>query len=184
MLDELVAAVSALPSGSAVGLSGFAGAGKSTLAHEVASVLAGVGVVTGDDFLDSAGCLVVTDDWAGLERDRLREQVLDPWRNGEPVRWERRHWDRGLQEWCELPPCDVLLVEGVGVLHPSLSWDLAVWLDVPAETAVAQGIRRDHELYEVDTEPAWREIWAPTDLLFLARFRPDLAADLVLRVEP
>lgn len=179
MIDSLVAAVSALPPRSVVGLSGFGGAGKTTLATALADAVPRVAVVAGDDFLDPAGCAVVTDDWAGMDRSRLREQVVDPFRRGDPVRWQRHDWDEGLAEWHDLPPCEVLVVEGVGVLHPSLSWDLTVWVDVTPGVALARGIARDRGRYD-DHETLWREVWTPTDEAYVARFRPDLTADLVL----
>lgn len=181
MTGELVAAVSALATRSVVGLSGLAGAGKTTLARAVAVSVPGVAVVSGDDFLDPSRCAEITHDWAGLDRARLRSQVLNPFRAGEPVRWQRHDWTAGLAEWHDLPPCQVLIVEGVGLLHPSLSWDLAVWLDVDPEVAVAQGVSRDRDLLGIDTGRAWREVWAPTDQAFVDRYRPDLSADLVLR---
>ncbi|MGH3744879.1 MAG: AAA family ATPase, partial [Mycobacteriales bacterium] len=176
----LVAVVSALPPRSAVGLSGLCGAGKTTLAAALTAALPRVAVVAADDFLDPAGCTVVTDDWSGLERLRLRDQVVEPFRQGAPVRWQRRDWDHGLVEWHDLPPCEVLVVEGVGVLHPSLAWDLTVWLDAAPSLALARGIARDRGRYD-DHERLWREVWTPTDLAYVARFRPGATADLVLR---
>lgn len=180
VIDSLVAAVSALPPRSAVGLSGFGGAGKTTLATGLARALPRVAVVAGDDFLDPAGCVEVTDDWAGLDRGRLRDQVIDPFRRGEPVRWQRHDWDAGPAEWHDLPACDVLVVEGVGVIHPSLSWDLTVWLDATPDVARSRGIARDRGRYD-DHETLWRDVWTPTDIAYVARFGPDRTADLVLR---
>jgi uridine kinase len=77
-----------------------------------------------------------------------------------------------------VPPCDVLVVEGVGLVHPSLSWDLAVWLDVAAEVALARGMARDTAQGQDVSE--W-PVWAETDRRYFERYRPDLAADLVLR---
>jgi len=180
VIASLVDAVSALPDRSVVGLSGFGGAGKTTLAAALAKALTQVVVVAGDDFLDPAGCLIVTDDWAGLDRSRLRAQVLDPFHQAEPVRWQRHDWDEGLAEWHDLPPCEVVVVEGVGLLHPSLSWDLTVWLATDPTVALSRGIARDKGRYD-DHETLWRDVWTPTDIAYVARFRPDLTADLVLR---
>lgn len=177
VLGPLLAAVAALPDRSVVGLSGFGGAGKTALAAVLADRLPRVAVVAADDFLDPAGCALVTDDWGGLDRDRLRRQVVDPFRRGVPVRWQRHDWVAGPAEWHDLPPCSTLLVEGVGLLHPSFAWDLAVWLDVDPDLALTRAIARD---LAQDADVSGWPIWAETDRRYRARFRPDLTADLVI----
>ncbi len=182
MIEELAAAIAALEAPAAVGLSGRGGAGKSSLCRQLVAAMPGVAVVAGDDFLDPAGCAEVTDDWRGLDRARIARELIGPFHRGEPVRWRRLDWVAGeLAETRELPPCEVLVVEGIGVVHPSLSWDLTVWVEVDAEVALERGIRRDHDEYGVDFEEVWREVWGPTDDAFVARFRPVETADLVLR---
>lgn len=176
-VERLVAAVSALPDRSAVGLSGFGGAGKSTLAAALAHRLPQVAVVAGDGFLLRDRCLVLSDDWAGVDRDRLDRQVLQPFRAGRPVRWQEYDWASDSYDWRDLPPCRVLVVEAVGLLHPSLSWDLSVWLDVDPDVALARAIARD---LGQDADVSDWPMWAETDRLFRARFRPDITADLVL----
>ena len=182
MLDELVAAIEALEAPAVVGLSGRGGAGKSSLCRRLVDVLPGIAVVAGDDFLDPVGCAAVTDDWRGLDRARIARELIGPFHRGEPVRWRRLDWGTGeLAEAHELPPADVLVVEGIGVVHPALAWDLTVWVEVDAEVAMERGIRRDHDEHGVDVEEVWREVWGPTDDAFVARFRPAETSDLVLR---
>lgn len=176
-LDELVDAVGALPAPAVVGLSGFGGAGKSTLAAALATARPDVRVVPGDGFLLRGPCGVVDDDWAGVDRARLRRAVLDPFRAGLPVRWDAYGWEADAWFPKELPPGGVLVVEGIGVIHPSLHWDLAVWLDVDPDVALARAVARDTELGHDLT--GW-DVWHQTDRRFFARHRPDLAADLVL----
>lgn len=176
-LERLVAAVDALRTPTTVGLSGFGGAGKSTLAATLAAAVPGVEVVAGDGFLLREVCGVVNDSWAGVDRDRLRHQVLEPFQAGTPVRWDSYDWEADAWFSCELPPCRVLVVEGVGLIHPSLPWDLAVWLDVPPEVALSRALARDtaqgHDL------SGW-DVWSQVDRRYFARYRPDLAAHLVL----
>jgi uridine kinase len=182
VLEALVDAVSVLETPAVVGLSGRGGAGKSSLCRELVGVLPRVAVVAGDDFLDPAGCAAVTDDWRGLDRARIARELIGPFHRGDPVRWQRMDWGTGsLAEWHELPPAEVLVVEGIGVVHPALAWDLTVWLEVDAEVALRRGIRRDRDDDGVDVEAVWREVWGPTDDAFIARFRPAETADLVLR---
>jgi uridine kinase len=172
MHDALAAAIGRLRSPAVVGISGFGGAGKSTLAASL-----GLPVVPGDGFLIRSLCHDVNDSWAGVDRSRLSHQVLEPFRAGAPVAYDCYDWETDALVPQVVPVCDVLVVEGVGLIHPSLTWDLAVWLDVPADVALARGIARDAAQGQDLSE--W-PVWAETDRLYHERYRPDLAADLVL----
>lgn len=176
-LEALVSAVASLESPAAVGLSGFGGAGKSTLAAALAEAVPDIAIVPGDGFLLRGPCGVVDDDWAGVDRDRLRRQVLEPFRAGLAVRWDAYGWEADAWFPKELPPGGVLVVEGIGLIHPSLHWDLTGWLDVDPDVALARAVARDTELGHDLT--GW-DVWHQTDRRFVARHRPDLAADLVL----
>lgn len=171
-VEGVLAAIRALAVPAVVGISGFGGAGKSTLAASL-----GLPVVPGDGFLVRDRCGVVNDDWSGVDRARLRREVLDPFRAGRPARWDAYGWESDAWYPKELPAGGVLVVEGIGLIHPSLRWDLAVWLDVDPQLALARAVARDTALGHDLT--GW-EVWHDTDRRFLARHRPDLAADIVL----
>lgn len=176
-VDRLAAAVADLPSRSAIGLSGYGGAGKTALATALAERLPDVAVVAADGFLVRERCLAVTDDWGGLDRARLGHELLAPFRATGSATWAEYDWATDGYLRRTLPPCRVLLVEGVGVLHPSLRWDLAVWLDVDPDVAVTRAVARDlRQGADVSDWP----VWAETDRRFQRRFHPDRVADLVL----
>lgn len=177
VVDLLVAAVADLPSRSAVGLSGYGGAGKSALAAALAERMPDVAVVAADGFLVRERSLVVSDDWAGLDRARLDRELLGPFRAGAEVTWDEYDWASDAYVRRTLPSCHVLLAEGVGVLHPSLRWDLTVWLDVDPDVALTRAVARDLR-QGVDVSD-WAT-WAETDRRFQRRFHPEAHADLVL----
>lgn len=178
MIDRLAAAVADLPAQSAVGLSGYGGAGKSALAAALAARMPDVAVVAADGFLVRERCLVVSDDWGGLDRARLDRELLGPFRAGAEVTWGEYDWASDAYVRRTLPSYRVLLVEGVGVLHPSLHWDLAVWLDVDPDVALTRAVARD--LRQGVDVSGW-PVWAETDRRFQRRFHPEAHADLVLR---
>jgi uridine kinase len=164
-----------------VAISGFGGAGKSTLTVALAEGVEHAEVVSTDDF--SLGqqrerC----PDWASIDRHRLVREVLHPARSGTPISYQPYDWPKDcLGESRTVPPSPLLLVEGIGLIHPAtLSFfDLTVWIDCQLEIASERGRRRDLEIYEVDHDALWRDIWTPNDRDYFALFRPDKLADVI-----
>lgn len=151
-LAELAARVQATPprlgAVRLVCIDGPAGSGKSTLAELLTSQL------------DGAAALLHLDDlyegWAGLTGvwERVEAQVLAPLRRGRAGRYQRYDWVRGsFAEWHDVPPCDVLVLEGCGSAPRAVDADavLRVWVEAPAGVRLARGLARDGE--------ALRERW-------------------------
>ncbi|HWH97186.1 MAG TPA: phosphoglycerate transporter, partial [Pseudolysinimonas sp.] len=61
-----------------VGISGYGGSGKSTLARALVDVVDDAVRVRGDDFLDPARSHRRSDDWDGVDRRRMADEVLIP----------------------------------------------------------------------------------------------------------
>lgn len=181
--NEVVVAVAALSGDHVtVGISGFGGSGKSTLARDLMALVPHSIRVRGDDFLDPVRSHVRSPDWDGMERMRLRREVLDPFRAGEPSQFRRYDWSAGrLGEPEALPIARVVLVDAVGLFHPDLdgAFDLTVWLDVDLEKATARGKRRDHEL-DHDHDALWDDVWVPNEGDFAATFDPRGHADYLV----
>lgn len=163
-----------------IGISGFCGAGKSTLARSVVSALPGAVRIRGDDFLDPARSHRRSIDWDGVERRRLVETVLEPHRSARPGVFRRFDWStRALGPEEALPRAEVIVVDLIGLFHPEAlsSIDLAVWCDVDLELAVARGTARDAALGR-SHDTLWREVWVPNERDFVARFAPRDQADV------
>ncbi|GCD88962.1 uridine kinase [Nocardioides sp. LS1] len=145
-----------------VGISGFGGSGKSTLAAELQDLLEGSVVVSSDDYLLERPPTSRSDDWSVVDRERLAREVLDEEQEA------------------------VVLVEGIGLFVPGLleRFDLTVWVDVDLDRATEQGIWRDTHVWNNPQEDLWHGVWKPNDADFFARYRPDLAADLLYRRPP
>ena len=182
-LEEIAARILTFPDERVVvGVSGFGGSGKSTLARELVARVPQSARIRGDDFLDPARSHRRSDDWNGVERARLRREVLDPFRAGEPSAFRRYDWSAGTLGTPEpVPTARVLIVDAVGLLHPELegALDLTIWVDVDIETATARGKLRDRT-HRSDHDALWDEVWVPTELAFAARFDPRARADYLV----
>ena len=91
---------------------GPAGSGKTTLAGALVECLRAAGATVQLVHMDD-----VYAGWAGLKEGMatFSESVVDPLRAGETGRYRRYDWEQGAYaEEHEVPPCDVLVVEGVG----------------------------------------------------------------------
>lgn len=161
-------------------ISGYAGSGKSTLAKTLGATIHGCTRLRGDDFLDPARSHRRSTDWDGVERTRLRDEVLEPYRRGEVVRFRPYDWTaRELGPVTELPDTEVLLVDAIGILHPELHgcFDLSIWVDVDLETAGGRGRQRDRSGGH-DHDRLWTEVWQPNDRDFADRYDPKGRADV------
>jgi uridine kinase len=122
-----------------IAVDGFGGAGKSHFAARLAAAHPGVTVVYTDDFASRD---------AGLDWQRLLDQVLDPLLADRPARYQRYDGDdERLAEWHDVGPGGVVVVEGVSSFRIALAdaYDLAVWVQTPRETCLERGLERDAE---------------------------------------
>ncbi|MFD6217050.1 uridine kinase family protein [Nocardia salmonicida] len=141
-----------------VAVDGPGGAGKSTLAAQLAAVC--------------AATLLHTDDFASWDNQfdwwpRLEQQILSPIARGGVGRYQRYDWDtKTLTEWHDVAPPAVLILEGVSagraVVRDRLS--LLVWVQTPPEVRLARGLDRDGD----GALGLWQRWMADEDLHFAA----------------
>lgn len=166
-----------------VGISGFGGSGKSTLARAVVGGIDGAVRLRGDDFLDPVRSHRRSGDWDGVERTRIRDEVLEPFRSGRRAVFRRYDWSaRSLGAAEMLEPARVLVVDAIGLFHPDLDGclDLTIWVDVDLDAATRRGMDRDHAAGR-DHDELWRDVWMPNERDFVAAFAPRESADLRYR---
>jgi len=189
IIAERVAALRLTTPRLIVAIDGRGGAGKSSLARAVAPLVLGARHVEYDWFhLPYAQ----TTAERRFDDERLRREVLGPFRDGtRNFNFKRYNWgylsgveDGFAAEPINITDVDVIVLEGCGVLSAYLVdfYDLRVWVDTPAEEALARGIRRDIEEYGLDpsrTTAAWAE-WSAWERSALARDNRKLRADVVV----
>ncbi|MGV8913749.1 MAG: uridine kinase family protein [Rhodoglobus sp.] len=164
-----------------LGISGFGGSGKSTLAKQISQSLPNCVRIRGDDFLDPVRSHHRSADWDGVDRLRLRDEVLSPFRDGTGGMFRRFDWAaRGLGPEEPLPAAEIVVVDAIGLFHPELdgAFDLTIWVDVDLDVATAQGKARDRRLGR-DHEVLWDDVWVPNERDFVELFDPRSEANLL-----
>ena len=173
-----------------IALSGFGGAGKTTLAQQIKATIRDAEIISIDDFVSDKLC-ERSEDWSGFDRERFRRQVLEPARSGKSVRYEVYDFDqKQTSSWRSVAPSKYLLLEGCSILHPDLMpyYNLSIWIDCPLAVATERGICRDRALRdqaqsvyhdELYYEQLWHTVWMPNEQNFFTRYRPDHLAAYV-----
>ncbi|NNC91620.1 MAG: hypothetical protein HKN80_03925 [Acidimicrobiia bacterium] len=156
---------------------GRSGAGKTTIADRLASVLDRSAVVHTDDLSWHSSFF----DWSDL----MIEHVLAPVRRGEPVAYRPDAWrDHDRPGAIEVPAGSRwVILEGVGAARQELAHfvDVVVWVQSDDGVARFRGIARD------GGDPAaaafWDE-WMAAEVPFLAERRPWEQADVIVNGTP
>jgi uridine kinase len=167
-----------------VAIDGAGGAGKSTLARELALLRDDVAIVHGDDFyrplnegtraaLTPIEAVDLLFDW-----ERLRDEVLAPLVRGESAHYRRYDWptERLGQDATTVEARGVVVIEGCYVARPALRGylDLIVLVEAPRELCLARRLAGgEHEPAQVARRRAAEE-W------YLERQSPARVADLVI----
>jgi len=156
--------------GRLVCVDGPAGAGKTTLAGELAELAPEATVVHTDDLIEG---------WEGLPGLAAAvSALLAPLADGGVGRWRR--WDWVASAWaetCEVSPGGLLVLEGVGSWSPSIApWVTALaWVEAAYDVRMARGLERDGEAFA----PHWDQ-WARDEAELFARTGARDVADLVV----
>jgi uridine kinase len=163
---------------------GPAGSGKTTLAAALArgfrDALRGPGEPASVAHVRVIHMDNVFEGWAGLAAGMatVAASVVEPLSAGEPGRYRRYDWHReAFAEERVVPPCDVLVVEGVG--SGGSSYDDAitclVWVDTPPGVRLDRGLARDGR----DQLAYWRA-WQRREAEMFTRERTRERADVVV----
>jgi uridine kinase len=179
-VQELINALPTLDGGNVllVGIDGCGGAGKSTLAEELAAEQENVQVVHIDDFYkpkdERVEVTETTPVHVNFEFKRLKQQILEPLERGEPATY--RTADGGTKQ---VKPNGYIIVEGLGTLGTELRnhFGFKVWVDALEAVRRQRGVERDSE----DWANIWDNEYLPQDARYVAEQQPQAAADIVIK---
>jgi uridine kinase len=180
-----------------VGVDGVDGAGKTTLADELAETVTAQGRPVIRASIDGfhhprAHRYRRGRDCArgfyedSFDTERLRAVLLDPLRRTPPkpyrTEWFDHRTDRPvIRDWRQARGDELLLVDGVFLQSPALTgaWDLVVFVDVTTETSVHRCALRDGSPDDPHDEAVQRYVQGQA--LYLSEREPQSHADAVWR---
>lgn len=157
-----------------IAVDGRSGAGKTTVALELAALLRRHRTVSLFHLED------IYPGWDGLTDGVARYvgTVLEPLHRGRQAQWTAWDWAAGNDGASRTTAAaDVVLVEGVGSAHASaLPWvDVVVWVEAPMQQRKRRALERDGDTYA----PFW-DRWAAQEELLFAGGEAAAAADIVV----
>ena len=152
-----------------IAIDGPSGAGKTTLARDVAAELAAP-TVHMDDLYPG---------WDGLRAatQRVSSWIVEPLRAGRPARYRRWDWAASTYaEWVQVPASEVLVLEGCGsgVRPAGEALSALVWVEAELAVRYARGMARD-----AGYAPFW-DRWAAQERAVFAADRTRERADVVI----
>jgi len=156
-----------------IGIDGHGGAGKSTLARQLAERF-DAGVVQTDDFATEQNPL----DWWPL----VIEHVFEPIRRGATeLAYPVTYWFGDERPPVEQPVKPVMILEGVSALRREFRpyLDFGIFVNTPPAIAIARGIERDQDELGDEAAEFWAQ-WQASETFYIARDDPASYADVVV----
>jgi uridine kinase len=162
-----------------IGIEGFSGAGKSTVATKLAQFLGRAYIIGIDDFIVKEKLTDSSWDAGVFDRARLERQILIPSTNSQTLSYQKLLWQTSqLSEFIEIPPVDHLIIEGISAYHPDIEkyYDYKIWVETPIDVANRRGRARDGS----NENAQYWELWSKNDLRYQQEHHPELAADFII----
>ncbi|RMG39696.1 MAG: hypothetical protein D6719_12735 [Candidatus Dadabacteria bacterium] len=166
-----------------VAIDGVGGAGKSTLARELAYRSESILVVQTVNFyrpMDPKTRYNLTPEEGYMlyyDWERLRDQVLIPLSQGKPCRYQRYSWvESKLKDWVEIHPQGIVLVEGVFSFRP----ELRRYYDFSIFVTASESERYRRQIVRKENPKEWIERWMAAENWYIKHHAPQDAADLLV----
>jgi len=124
-----------------VTIDGPAGSGKTTLAHELAGLIAGSQVIAMDGLYNGWLDALKPELW-----QRIDEVILQPLTQGQVAKYDAFNWNKlAFDTPVEVAPSEIIILEGVGSSHPRIakSSSLNVWISAPEDLLLERVLNRD-----------------------------------------
>jgi len=169
----------------AAAIDGPCGSGKSTLAEALSLMFPDSLVIRADDFFlrpHQRTAERLKEPGGNLDRERLKEEVLAPLKQGSYQGHHRYNCQTGAMEPVPGNVGPLAIVEGSYTHHPDLReyYDLAVFLDIGAETQLKR-LRarcRDEALFQ-----RFKSLWIPLENAYFSRLQIREQADILIPAE-
>jgi uridine kinase len=164
-----------------VAISGFGGAGKSTISRSLAESLGNATLIHTDDFIaaDENGAL----EGYHLNWEILQDQVIKIARSADTLTSRIYDWSSNRPVFEEIASNKYIIIEGsLWLMQDKFKqyFDTTVWIDVQQDIANARGKKRDNEEYGVNHDELWDSVWGPREKDSFIKLRPDEHAEILL----
>ena len=162
-----------------IGIEGYGGSGKTTIAKSLSEQLGNAYVVPLDDFIIKAKLTESSWDKGAFDRERLEQQVLVPATSGKNITYQKLIWESNtMSEPFNIPKVDYLIIEGISSYHPNIAkyYDYKIWVDTPIEIAKERGHARDGS----NENAQYWGLWSKNDLKYQSRHHPEVIADIII----
>lgn len=161
-----------------VAIDGRGGAGKTTLAEYIGTLLSDFSVLNGDEYFEPDDNTIA---FGSFNEDRFEKEVLYKLKEGKsdfiyyPYRWgvKKPKSEKKLQI------AEGIIVERSGSFAFDLDYDFKIWVETPAKLALQRGQERDEMPLEQGYR-SWKEVWQPREDAHFKKVLPLENADLVI----
>lgn len=179
---DLLSAIKNLPKPTLVGVSGFGGSGKSSVARKLSEAW-DAPVIGVDSFQKKGAFDTEFSLWEIMDYNRLKKEVFEPFFRQEDIHYG--HFDASkevISHVVDIKNTGMLIVEGVGLFRPELMkyFTYKIWVNTAIDEAITRGKKRDREEYGNPTDELWDGVWKENDLEYYSKFKPAENADWIL----
>ncbi len=167
-----------------LGISGFAGSGKTTFALQVKKYYSNLNIIHADAFFKKNQLKNILL-WESIDTKRLNKEIITPFLNGsKTLKYGVFCWETNSISHYETIHLKEkkLIIEGVGIFTERL-WDLFtkhLWINCNIEVANKKGRERDEESYHIPQKKEW-SIYKKNDLNFYNTYLTSKAFDFTVK---
>ena len=164
-----------------IAISGFGGSGKSTTSAMLSSLLGNSTLIHTDDFIksDQDGAK----EGYHLNWEILEEQVINVANTGTALTSRIYDWKTNQPVFEEILANKYIIIEGSLWLMQNkfkTNFNTTVWVIVPQDIANARGKKRDNEVYGINHDELWDQVWGPRETESFNKLHPAENADILL----
>lgn len=167
-----------------IAIDGLGGSGKSTFSQCIRELDSRIEVIQMDDFYLQSNLrpkmnLEDVPDGGNFDIDRLIDQVIKPYNNDKPIRYQKYDWiEDKLGELVEIDKGKILVIEGVYSLHKSLRsyFDIKIWVECNRDLRLHRGLVRDGE----SAYDNWVGEWMPLEDKYVKNQKPNKVAQYII----